>query len=399
MPELVEVPVSTPTPSAAPPSNAAPDETKSEPAVIRTQSPVKEAKGMARFMEDMQRATAPKAPAPEVKEQKPEPQKTAEKTEPEPKPEAKPKPSVPVPKELRERLSQVEKERDELKSSYEKQIADLKSKSPDDTLKTQLEDYRKQLETLKSELAQSSYERSEEFKQKYQEPFNRSYQAACEEIQRLPVRIDDEHTRQATVADFNKILTAPVEDQGRLATELFGVNAALVLAHRNELFRMKREADLAVASRKGDFEKLAKEKEGQQRAQKAQFVQFHERSAKELEDSYPQFFASPKDDSELAQAIKEGYEFVDKLRQEEEKMPIDERAAYSAVIRARAAAFVPNFIRDQRKDAKIASLEKELAKLRGSDPGAGKQVSGDTQPKQTPKGIAGLTEVFKGLGS
>ena len=93
---------------------------------------------------------------------------------------------------------------------------------------------------------------------------------------------------------------------------------------------------------------------------------------KSIEQNFPEFFSPDhyKDNPELQKKLNEGYEYVDKVAAEHDKLSREDQIAFTAVIRARAAAFPLLHANNETLKAEVSALKEELKKYRGSDPGS-----------------------------
>lgn len=262
-------------------------------------------------------------------------------------------------------------------SALQKKLDDLSKKrfwSDDDDKK--VSSYEEQIAELKKQLAETSYERSDEYNQKFKKPWQTTLDHALNLVQQIKV-VEGDGFRAGTKSDFWKVAGAPVEDQAAIAQQLFGVNAIRVLQIVDKLSDIKQQAEAAVEGHNQTAEAKAKEQADLTRKEQQTYEAAHATAAQELETQFPQFFGKPEDDPELTKQMEHGYDFVDRASKEASKLPPVERAEYAAVVRARAAAF-PRLVFESRRAAdKIAALEAELAKFRGSTPGTGR---GDSAP-------------------
>ena len=340
-----------------------------------------------------ERQAAPEKPDSPEKVEKVEPKAKAEPSRAEPKPDKDPV-------RLRMRLAEMEKSEREKAAKiteYERKISDIEAKSTQteaDAKKVQA--LEEQLKRLQGEISLTAYERSDEFKARHVDPFNRAWTNTLSLVKQLAVENEDGTKRQATDADFMRVARAPIGDQAQIATELFGSSASLVLQKIGRLQEMKEQADGDVEAHRNDYDKRTQE---QARTQKAELDQFntHYKSAKaELAQKYAQFFGEDESDPEGNQALRDGWEFVEQARDNTASRSAEERAAYAAVIGARAAATLRLIVQNNRLKEKLDGAEKELAQYRKSDPGdAGNHGSPAADAtKDRPKGIAGLSAQF-----
>lgn len=283
---------------------------------------------------------------------------------------------------LRKRLSEISNSESALRKeieSFKKQNQELSQRriiTPE--VEQEMEANRQQIATMRQQMAEVAYERSDEFKRQFRDPWDNSLKIAIAAAEQMPILNEDgEVARQATPADFWKVASAPIGERARVARTLFGDNAIAVLSDIKDLERIKAASDHALRAHREDFTGKQKfEAERFQQQQRA-YASQRDNARRELSEKYPDYFGASESDPESNEALKRGFEFVDNAAANGDKMPLEERAAYAEVVRARAAWFLRGHKELTRAKAKIDSLEAELTKLRGSDPGA--EPAGDAR--------------------
>lgn len=368
--------------------------------------------GMEKFMADVTTdidekppVAAPEKPVTPALEKTPEKppekqvEKAAEKTPTPPKPETKPKPEDN--NTLRKRLEEVSKSEKQTKSElaqHQAKIRELESKrfySEDDDKKVQA--LEKKSRELEQQLAESSYERSLDYKTKYQEPWNQAWNSSIEMVKQLPVSTDDQGgTRTGTQVDLLKIYNLPPSERHSAAKLMFGDNALAVLSEVRDLDKMRRDAEIAIKNHREGYEAKTKEQQESQTREQKQYEDTRATAMQSLKEQYPQFFGDDPNDPEVTAQMQSGYDYVDNAIEQMPLMPMADRAAYTAVLRARAAAF-PRVTFELKRERELRkSAEADLAKYRGSDPGAETEKPGGEKPVATEEiptgGLEALTD-------
>lgn len=368
--------------------------------------------GIAAMMAQLDADTVPKPAATPAPDAKATPDPKAPAADPKAKVEPAPNPKAntalswdKAPEKFRKAYEESAKEleaRDKKIAEFEAKIKAIEGKKVETPADTKLiEEYQGRIKALEQDLAQSSYERSPEFKRNYVEKWNNTYKSAVEEVKSLMVGEgvgDERKERPATEADFRAILKMETKDQGPAARRLFGDSADVILTHRNDLRRIEREGQEALAHAKETHETQSKEQQLASQKQQETYERSKQDAENELRTKWPQFFGDDPADEEVTQALNGGREFV---KNAIAKMPTatpEVRAAYAAVIEARAAAYPRIALERNRANEKVKALETELAKYRGSDPGAAK-VSGAAAKtgeggEEPAEGIAALAAKF-----
>lgn len=265
--------------------------------------------------------------------------------------------------------------------AYEKQLAELRNEAND----------------YKTRLAQRDFTQSDEYKRNYVEPANRVYAEAVGFVQRVKVR-DGDMDRAATQADFDYIRSLPLDARRRAATEMFGDNATDVLDYARDIDRIKRDATIAAERHAQDHERTSLEREGRTKQERQQYEDFRKSALDGIRsnETWGKWFSEDANDPEASKLLREGFDEIEKVTQQLDKLPLDQQAAYSALYLARAAATPRLMLEVNRLTAKYEAAIEELEKLRGTDPGAeGKQgVAAAAEGAAKPKGIEGAVAVF-----
>lgn len=285
-----------------------------------------------------------------------------------PKPEPpKPatKPVVEAPRALREKLDTASKEletsRKELTTLREK-LAEYDRKGIDTTaLTAKLDAREKEYQEIKAERDAAKYERSDEFKTKFESPFNKAIGRAKEVVANLAVtEMDGDGNpvqRKATwddFADLYRMSPARSEIEGK---KLFGDNYMVVMRHMDKL----RELDGDKAAALQEYQANATQRETQQVAERAQqrekVNQAWEMTNKDLIEANPDWYGERKDDEEGNSLWNESLAKVDQAYgSDREKLTLQQRITLDANIRLRAAAF-------PRMNREIAQLKAQLAEI------------------------------------
>lgn len=331
---------------------------------------------------DRQRAAArtklePTKPAPpaEGAEEEAEPAKAEEPAKPADtgKPDKAKKPSD----FLREELAKVKAERDEWKTKAEKPPAeDLEKK----TLAERLAEREKQVAEYENEIKFADYSKSEEYKKTYEKPFFDAYGSAQNRINGMKVVGDDGTVRTAETADFDRLMKVQDEgDAATLAKELFGNAAPSVMYHRQRVIELSEAAKGALEEFRTKGAEREKQSNEQRETQHKRMAELWEKSNKESDEKFPQWFKPVEGDEEGNALLEKGYQMAFRaFNGEAAKMSPEARVALEANVFKRAAGF-------GRLTHQNAKLGKELAEARAalkayeeSEPGKGE---GDGSPK------------------
>jgi len=215
-------------------------------------------------------------------------------------------------------------------------------------------------------------------------------------VQRVKVK-DGDNERAATQGDFDYLRRLPADARRRAANEMFGDNAADVLDYAKDIDRIKRDATAAAERHAQDHERTSLEAEGRTKQERQQYDDYKKSALEGIRsnETWGKWFSEDPADPEASKLLREGFEAIEKVTQQLDKLPLDQQAAYSALYMANAAATPRLILEVNRLTAKYEAAMEELEKLRGTDPGAegahGVAVAGSGA---TPMGIEGAAAVF-----
>lgn len=397
-----------------------PTETAAAP-IAETASPVGDTNSMVSDM--MKDFAATSAKEKEAANPTPKPEKTAPKSDVKPvepktaeakaDPTKETKPAVKGDVDFKTAPEQFRKAHEKLKSEYDKlklesqtekqsltsKMAELEKKrywTPEDEQKNaEMEARYKQ---LVAEQASRDYTTSDEYKQKYVAKFDKAFQLATSEVKTLMVKyVDDgeDKVRPATDADFQKVLHASVGEARRMAREMFGEDADLVLAHRQTIRTINDEALQAVAEKKANYEVESKTKQEMESKSRQEYGKIHNEASDLLIKNHPEFFAPDEQDPDATAALKKGFDFIDSAMNDNKATP-QQMAVKAATIRAWAGAFPRLAMTVNRLKEQLASKDAELLKFRKTDPG---ELGGEGGEKSAaaPNNSSSMADAFKGL--
>lgn len=262
---------------------------------------------------------------------------------------------------------ELKKVKQELEAAKTKKADDTESK----TLKEEVEALRKRKADLETELKFVSYEKTDDYNQKYWEPMVEALSVAHNEIKELTVEDDAGTQRKATPEDFDPLLNMPLGQAAALAKQMFGDLAPEVMAHRRRYIELNQRRLKAIE----DFRKHGAEREQQTSAQRAEAMkaakEAFEAANKKAAEEMPQYFAPQEGDEEGNDALTKGYALADMAFKSDNNLSMIDRAKLHAEIRNRAAGFSRLALQNKRKDEKIAELEAKLAAFEKSEPAGG----------------------------
>jgi hypothetical protein len=363
------------------------------------------------------------------------PEKAGESGQP-PPPENQTPPAAPTGKvkapTLREMLERTRNEATDWKTKFEKLSEETKKPKPDPEKEQLLKDreaWNKTRAELEEELRYAKYERTTEYKQQYQEPFVKAYDAAQKLVEglnfKLPGEVDEitgetkEAVRKATADDWKTLMSINDEDAAnKFIADHFGHNAARVSLQRDKVLDLFGKMNSAVeefrqrgAERETEIQKAATQ------AQKQVSEQFHAANARAAE-KYPQLFAPDPADARGNELLATGQRLTDlafgvldpseidklpaSIREKlvNGRLPPGEMTLLHSAIRNRSAAYDRLVYRLNQKDAALKAAEEKLKGYEKSEPGRGEERRVAARgPKAAPQSFDDIDAEFDRLAA
>lgn len=257
--------------------------------------------------------------------------------------------------------------------ALEKQLAE-RTAVPQEELKTiqeRAQKYEARNKELEDEIRFVNYRKSQEFREKYDEPYQRAWKSAMSDLGELTVNTGNGQ-RPVTEQDILELVSLPLAKAREIADEVFGNFADDVMAHRKTIRQLWDTQAAALDDVRKNGETREKERMDKLRANHQQLSEFITNEWKAVNESvtkdevYGQYFTPKEGDEEGNNRLKKGFELVDQawkenpgapnLTPEERKQIIKRHAA----VRNRAAAF-GRLVTENR------SLQKRVAELEAKD--------------------------------
>lgn len=270
-------------------------------------------------------------------------------------------------------------------TTLEKELAEVrKSIVPEQerkTLETRAQSAEARVKELEDEIRYVNFEKHPDFIKQYDEPYTRAWQLATQELSEISVT--DPQTNQpraATPQDLMELVQLPLGQARAIADQVFGPFADDIMAHRKEiktLFERKATA-LKEAKEQGSLRETRQREQAQK--QYKEITDHITSTWKKVNDDaindpkVGAIFKPREGDAEWNQRLTKGFELVDRAYSEnpaDPKLTPEQRASIikrHAAVRHRAASWGALMFDNQRKESRIAELEKELAEIKGSVP-------------------------------
>jgi len=245
---------------------------------------------------------------------------------------------------------------------------------------TRYAELEKQQQALQAELYARDYRESPEFKAKYQGKADKVFQSISNELKSIQVNDENGSPRPATLADFSKIraLGDSQVEQRRMAKQIFGDDADVVIAAARELKTIEDAANDEIEAKRANFQSEREQSQKRQQEELQTGNQVFTNYDKLLVEKFPAYFAPVEGNDEFNKALQEGLKFVDSNSTGFNQKTPEQRAQSAAMMRRFAAAFPAMQVMIKQLSSQVGEYKERVEKLQGSDPGAGGDGAGGT---------------------
>jgi len=248
----------------------------------------------------------------------------------------------------------------------------------------------KEQQRLAAELYARDYELSPEFKEKYENKAIAVFKDMDVELKGMMVNGEDGNQRQATRADFNKVVTAAYTSKSlaiKTAKELFNEDdAQVVIDGARQLANIQREGQAAIEAKRTGYQSEREQQQQRFQQESEQARQSFTQYDGMLAQKFPQYFAPIEGNEAYNKALEEGLKYVDETTQALNNLTPAARVQQTALLRRFAAVFPASQVIIKQKNEEIAALQAQIAQLRGTDPGELGQGGGGGGGEQTEAG-------------
>jgi hypothetical protein len=296
-------------------------------------------------------------------------------------------------------------------AELEKAVADSKTMGLAETEKKALTDRLTQAETrlkeYEEEIRFTNYSKSPEFKEKYQQPYEESWKKWMAELGELTVAQSDGSERPLAPQDLLELVNLPLGKAREQANQIFGDFADDVMSARKEIRNLFEAQNKALdEARKNGAERDQKRQQEWTAAQettKKQATELWNKINDEIikDEKVGVYFKPIEGDTEGNERLKKGFDLADKafsgLNAFDPRLTPEQRSEVikiHAAVRNRCAAFGRLTYQNQKLQADLKSLQEELAKFKGAQPGAGE---GARTQESTPHYSSAKEAVFSEL--
>lgn len=322
------------------------------------------------------------------------------------------KPATPPPvkaAELRAAYEELKRKHAALTAEHEKVKTAKPAEDPEKkTLLENLDTLRKRTAELEEKLKFTNFQETDEYKAKYHKPFLDAYARGRSRASHLTVTEADGTERPGTAADFDAIMRAPESQVAKMASEMFGLAAPLILSERMRI----EEINDAAATAQEEFRKTAEERNKQEvektarqkaetEKQRAEMSATFARLNTEAVEARPQFFKADEGDEKGAGILKTETALADlafgalpperydelpegiRAKLANGMLPPAEIVRLHSAMRTKAAGFGHVVHKLAKATERIKQLEIELSEFKASEPTGGMERRGGEAREKT----------------
>lgn len=299
-----------------------------------------------------------------------------------------------APKELRaayRELRDKSKTTEQKIAEYERKIESL-GKSGQDTsaLTTRLQQLERERDERDATIRGLRQEESPEFKAKYDEPYQQAafrVQKAVEQLYVITQPADEANgipaqTRPATMQDFTELYALPTGKAIERAKSLFGDASQWVIGKREMLLDLWDQRSDALQKERTQFKERNAKETADNAVRSKGIKDMYDQTIQRLTDTNSDYKIDPADTEEV-EARQHALEVYDTPIQIKDEASGKQEIARRAHIRLKVAAFPVMKLRMERQAEKIASLEAQLAEVKGAAPGGNRRPGGDAPASNT----------------
>lgn len=240
-------------------------------------------------------------------------------------------------------------------------------------LATAYELEKKRADELEQKVAHYDYSESPEFKERYVKPFEERFRDAQDTLSKL-TKADG---GKLTMDELESIMVSGEVDAYQLITEMFdGAKQMYASNLVKDVYSLDRARTLALQQSRHTALQRRKDSQAQQVAQTEALRNRFQEEIETRRTKNSEWYAPREKDTKWNRALQDGETLADAAFIPPANIKPEQAVAIMAEVRHRAAAFVPLQQGFLALEGKVAALEKELARYKGSTPGRGEV--GDT---------------------
>lgn len=286
--------------------------------------------------------------------------------------------------------------------ALERELSEAKTSGLAETDRAQylerIEKAEAKIKDYENELRFKSYEKSQEFQEKYEQPYNQAWQKHMDDLRGVTITGDDGVARPMEAKDILDLVNLELADARDLADAKWGKFAGDAMTARKEirdLFHARSKALEEARKTGAEREKQMTERQQKMQRDMSTHVKTTWDSANQAALADPnngEYFKPVEGDDARNQLLGKGFALVDKAFAENPMDPRhtpEQRAEIvkrHAAVRNRAAAFGPMKYIIRKLREQVAELEKANKEFKGSQPpAAGGTAPGSEAPLSSGK--------------
>lgn len=293
------------------------------------------------------------------------------------------------PKQLREayttlkaKLAEIQKQRDE----YQAQLAKPKEDPEKKTLIEKLALQAKQLQEVEEERRLTRYEKSEEYKTKWYQPFIDAYAEGREAAAAIKVNGEDGAVRPGTPEDWDRYMRIQDEDAAAdFADQVFGGKKGMMEYHRMQVLQKNKARIKAIEENKKVAADMEKQHGELREKANGEIAKLWTDSNEMAVKKYPHWFAPVEGDEKGNELLSRGMHLADRafssgqpLADGDKPLTPQQKVALDSAVRNKAGAFDRLAFQHAQAQKKIKTLEAKIAEYEKSEPGLGEGKRGET---------------------
>jgi hypothetical protein len=168
----------------------------------------------------------------------------------------------------------------------------------------------------------------------------------------------------------------------KYAQELFGESAGTIMMHRSRVREAWRKAQAGAEEAKAAAIEHDKRTRAQQEEHVGKLKQAYSTGIDEIRTKFPEWFSPDESDPEGNKLLTDGERLADIAFLGDPNLGPEQVVRVQSDVRNRAAAFGRMVHRNNKLQARVAELEKELEDYKAGQPGTGKPA-GETPAQDT----------------
>lgn len=222
-------------------------------------------------------------------------------------------------RDLRKAYESTQKKiKEELQPTIQKltaRVRELETAKPEETpaLAAKYKSIETRNQELENHIRLIDYQQSQEFKDKYWQPYVEAWEGARGDLAQLTVEMPDGTTRAATDDDIWTLAGLPLGERRTKANAMFGDSADDIMGHVKEIDRLVKVQNKAVKEAKENANAMAERQKVQSAEEHRVRGKLWTDTNKELTERFPHIFAPVEGDEDGNRILDQGHALTDLL--------------------------------------------------------------------------------------